>query len=130
MPVRIEIDPAVRLVQATLTGTANLTAAEFDDFLGMLIAHPHFRPGFDILYDRRSVDEPPNQASVRAALEAIEARAGRMTGCRWAVLIRPQSALEVVRLTALLCERAGITARPFFTPDEAMTWFGHEVTAG
>lgn len=130
MPVHLEIDSPARLVRATVTGPANLTVAEFDNFLGALIAHPDFRPGLDILYDRRVVAEPPNQTSARAALEAIEARAGRMTGCRWAVVIGPQSALEVVRLTALLGERAGVEARPFNSPDDAMTWFGGAGTAG
>jgi hypothetical protein len=124
MPVQVEIDTPARLVRATVTGPANLTAAEFADFLGALTAHPDFRPGLDILYDRRGVAEPPNPTSVRAALGAIEGRAGHMTGCRWAVVIRPQSALEVVRLTALLGEQSGVEARPFDSPDDALAWFG------
>jgi hypothetical protein len=122
MAVLVEIDTPARLVRATVAGPTNLTAAEFADFLGDLVTRPDFRPGFDILYDRRAVAEPPNPASVRAALGAIEARAGQMTGCRWAVVIRPQSALEVVRLTALLGERSGVIARPFVSPDEALAW--------
>ncbi|HEX4611128.1 MAG TPA: hypothetical protein VH092_23255, partial [Urbifossiella sp.] len=113
MPVRVEIDTPARLVRANVHGPANLTAAEFADFLGAMTAHPDFRPGFDILYDRRAVAEPPNQASVRAALGAIEARADRLAGCRWAVVIGPQPALEIVHLTTLLGERSGILARPF-----------------
>jgi hypothetical protein len=41
---------------------------------------------------------------------------------RWAVLIGPCAALEVVRMTALLGERSGIEARPFVSLDDALEW--------
>ncbi|VTR92774.1 unnamed protein product [Gemmata massiliana] len=77
-----------------------------------------------MLYDRRAVARPPDDAFVRAVTREIVVRANRLSGCRWAVVIGDQPALEVVRMTALLGERAGVEARPFFAPQEALTWFG------
>jgi len=125
MPVNFTVDTAARLVRATVTGPAKETPDEFRAFLDALVACPDFRPGFDILYDRRAAGYPPDDAFVRAAEGAIEARADRLGGCRWAVVIGTQPALEVVRMAALLGERAAVEARPFFAPDDALGWFGH-----
>jgi hypothetical protein len=123
MSVQVEIDAPGNLVRATVRGTANLTRAGFEAFLDEMTAHADFRPGFHILYDRRSVTQSPDAEFVRAALGVIASRAGRMAGCRWAVVIGPQTALEVVRLTTLLGEQAGVEARPFFAPADALDWF-------
>jgi hypothetical protein len=126
MAVRVEINAPARLVRATIGGPDNLTLPEFEAFLDDLAARPDFRPGFDVLYDRRAVTQMPDPAFVRAALGAIESRAQQVAGGRWAVVIGSQAGLEVVRLTALLGERSGVAARPFVTPGEALCWLDEE----
>jgi hypothetical protein len=124
MPIHFTIDAQGRLVRAAATGDATECDTEFRQFLDALTAHPDFRPGFDVLYDRRGVSRTPDDDLVRAATGAIVERIDRLAGCRWAVVVGAQPGLEVVRLTALLGERAGVEARPFFDPDDALTWFG------
>jgi hypothetical protein len=126
MTIRFTIDAPARLVRATVTGPENATPGEFRDFLDALTSSTAFRPGFDVLYDRRAVIDLPDDAFVRAATEEIEARADRLAGCRWAVVIGDRPALAVVRLTTLLGERAGVEARPFFAPEDALAWFGKD----
>ena len=110
MPVTFKINE--HLVRATIVGDNSLTEPEFREWLSAVLDHPDFRPDHDILYDRRSVKASPDPAFVRAALCAIGERADQLVGCRWAVLISPKSALEVVRMTSLLGERSGLEARP------------------
>jgi hypothetical protein len=128
MSIRFTIDAPARLVRATVTGPENATLGEFRDFLDALTSSVAFRPGFDVLYDRRAVAGPPDDAFVRAATTEIEGRADRLAGCRWAVVIGDQPALDVVRLTTLLSERAGVEARPFFAPEDALAWFGKDAS--
>lgn len=120
MPVTFTIQE--RLVRVMIVGDNSLTEPEFRQLLTSMLDHPEFRPGDGILYDRRPVKASPDPAFVRAALRAIEERADHLGGCRWAVLIGPRSALEVVRLTSLLGERSGIEARPFVDLDDALDW--------
>ena len=120
MPVTFTIKQ--RLVRVTIVGDNSLTEPEFRELLSAVLDHPEFRPGDGILYDRRSVVASPDPAFVRAALRAIGERADHLGGCRWAVLISPKSALEVVRMTSLLGERSGIEARPFIDLDDALDW--------
>ena len=124
MPVTFTINE--RLVRATIVGNDSLTEPEFRELLSAVLDHPEFRPGYDILYDRRSVKASLDPAFVRAALCAIEERAGHLDGCRWAVLISPKSALEVVRMTSLLGERSGIEARPFVDLNDALDWLNRD----
>jgi hypothetical protein len=123
MPVTFSIGSD--LVRATIVGDSSLTVPEFREFLSALISHPDFRPGLDILYDRRAVKSPPDDRFVRAALRAIGERADELRGCRWAVLISPKSALEVVRMTSLLGEQSAIEARPFVNLNDALHWLDH-----
>ena len=97
MTIRFTVDAPARLVRATVPGPRNPTLDEFRGFLDALAAHPDFQPGFDVVYDRRAVTHPPDDAYVRAATAAVEARVGQLGGCRWAVVIGQQPALEVVR---------------------------------
>jgi hypothetical protein len=120
MPVTFTIKE--RLVRATIVGDSSLTEPEFREWLSVVLDHPDFRSGYDILYDRRSVKASPDPAFVRAALCAIRERTDQLDGCRWAVLISPKSALEIVRMTSLLSERSGIEARPFVDLDDALEW--------
>lgn len=123
MPVTFTIDE--RLVRATIHGENRLTEQEFREFLASVIDHTDFQSGIDILYDRRSVVVPPDDDFVRAALRAIHERADWFEGSRWAVLIRPCAALEVVRMTSLLGEQSGIEARPFFVLEDALEWLAY-----
>ncbi|VTR91639.1 unnamed protein product [Gemmata massiliana] len=124
MAINFTVDGPARLVRATVSGPTNATLGEFESFLDALVAHPDFRRGFAVLYDRRAVAAPPDDTFIRAATEAIERRAARLSGCRWAVVIGDQPALSVVHMTALLGERAGVEARPFFAPEDARAWLG------
>ena len=125
MAINFAVDAPAHLVRATVSGPGNATLDEFRNFLDALVAHPEFRRGFGVLYDRRAVTTPPDDAFTRAATDAIERRADRLGGCQWAVVIGDQPALSVVHMTALLGERAGVEARPFFAPEEALAWLGH-----
>lgn len=124
MAINFTVDAPARLARATVSGPENATLGEFQNFLDALVAHPDFRRGFGVLYDRRAVTTPPDDSFIRAATEAIARRADRLSGCQWAVVIGDQPALGVVRMTALLSERAGVDARPFFAPEEALAWLG------
>jgi hypothetical protein len=120
MPISFTIDD--HSIHATVTGPNRLTEPEFREFLSDVTRQPDFRPGIDLLYDRRAVEVPPDDSFVRSALSAIHKSSGRLGGSRWAVLIGPCAALEAVRMTTLLGERSGIEARPFLSLDDAHEW--------
>ena len=122
MPVTFTIPE--QLVRATIVGENRLTEPEFREFLSAVLDHPEFRPGTDVIYDRRSVVVPPDDDFVRAALGAIRERADRFRGGRWAVVIPSGAVLEVVRMTSLLGEQSGIEARPFVEMKDALAWLG------
>ncbi len=120
MPIRFTIDGTTRVVVAVVEPPAP-SAADVAAFLDAVLAHPDFRPGMGVLYDRRRVD-PPDRASMEAVAAAIRERADRLGPYRWAVVAADLDTVGMVRYGQVHHAGSGVEGRAFGDPAEALAW--------
>jgi hypothetical protein len=116
------IDPAESRVFVTATRRA--TSAESTQFLDALTADPAYRPGFDVVYDRRAVSEPEEDEAVQAMVDYLAVHPDRFVGSRWAIVVAPdvRSARASLTFADLIDLAARIEVRVFLRMNEAIAW--------
>jgi hypothetical protein len=121
--------PSAKLVWYTVEATT--TNKQVREFLGAVLAHPHFRPGFDFLGESHTSDGDTLVASL--ALIALEAgaRTDALGSGRWAFVVPGARVLETVCERIALFPPGAVDIAAFLTPGEAMDWLAREhPTAG
>jgi hypothetical protein len=120
VPISFTIDPAARLVVYIVEG--NATREEAIEFVDTVIAHPHFRRGFNFLGDRRDVVKGPSSGYIYGITEDINARKKELAPCRWAVIVSDDYAYGMARMWGIMTEKTKVEILPFRTAEEATVW--------
>jgi hypothetical protein len=120
-PLGIEftIDPVAHLVGYTVEGAT--TDAQAQEFIGTVLADPHFGHGFDFLGECQGTHEP-NGAYPPALARAVRAQAANLGPCRWAVVVSSPYGAGVVQRWAELVPASGVEVATFQTREAAVDW--------
>jgi hypothetical protein len=122
MGISFTVYPLARVVAYTVDG--GTTANDAREFLDAVVAHRHYRRGFDFLGDPSGAGGELGQSHLRSlALEAIE-RAADLAPCRWAVVVSSDVELGMVRMWAALMVEASVEVAAFTSLAEASEWVG------
>ncbi|MEO8031356.1 MAG: hypothetical protein ABI765_10930 [Gemmatimonadota bacterium] len=88
----------------------------------LIFADSRFKPGFDFLSDRRSVDEPPDGESVRRGMAFFEIERLQLGSCRWALVVTGAAGYGMGRMSESLSAETGVRLRVFTDLTEACKW--------
>jgi hypothetical protein len=120
MPVSYSIDTSARLVRLHYDGSP--TYREAVVLIISILSDPDFRPGFDIIADRRGVPAPTSQY-VRSLLEF--AYRHRLLGeSRFALVVDTAASFGMARMAQLIGDGEPTPIRIFIDLAEAEAWLG------
>jgi hypothetical protein len=111
---------SARLVTCLVENTP--TDEDAREFFDVLLAHPDFECGFNLLMDCRKRTANPDPAFARAFSKEVRQRAKDLGPCRWAYVVTTSSGFAAVRLIALLTFGSWVEFASFMTMDEAAKW--------
>ncbi len=114
------IDGPLRLV--TIMAVGRVTHDEWEAAMRLIFADSRFKPGFDFLSDRRSVEEPPDGDSVRRGVAFFEIERRLLGHCRWAQVVAGSAGYGMGRMSEALTADTGVRLRVFTDMAEARKW--------
>lgn len=85
---------------------------------------PAHRPGFNVLLDRRLVNEVLPTTYIQRAVDFFDRHADILGRCRMALVVKSQAMYGVGRMAESLCEGTCVTFRVFTEYEEARRWVG------
>jgi len=119
-PGAYRIDPNEGIVY--IAGREIATLDEWTAFIDEILADPSYRVGFSLISDRRDQHQVPPPGYARALAEKLRERAGKLSGCRWAMVVNSTVAYGLGRMIELTVESDGIDMRLFTDYEAAMAW--------
>lgn len=122
MPGDYRIEHARRAV-LTVSG-APLSWSDFVRLVNRMVDAPDFEDGMPVLEDLRGLDTAPPADCMRAMVGLFQARADRLTGTRWVMVVgRGHTALfGVGRMAEILAEGSPVTFAVFEDLQAAEEW--------
>jgi hypothetical protein len=120
MQINYTIDEGRGLVTFRLRGVADI--AETRRALEELRADPRFRPGMDVVTDRRELEEAPTSRYTEELLSLVQAHWPPSLIRRWAILTRPGAGFGMARMAELRAALAGTEVGSFLDESEALEW--------
>jgi PhnB protein len=122
------LDPSRRLVRLVLHEPPTLL--DLEAVIDRLAADSQFGPGYGVLADRWRVTAEPDEAIVRAAIEAIARRKDRFANVRWATVTSHLSGYRMGRLLIEpFADQRGVAYRVFMDEAQALEWLVGEAAA-
>ncbi len=117
-----EIDHATRTVQLTYRRQPEFT--EWRALMTQILDDPQFRPGFNLLSDRRALTEAAAAGVIRNMALFVARHRKMFEGCRWAVVVAPWQLAEygMARMGSALFEGSRVDLRAFTDFDVALHW--------
>jgi hypothetical protein len=85
---------------------------------------PAHKPGFNVLLDRRRVNEVLPTVYIQRAVDFIDRHAEMLGRCRMALVVGSQAMYGVGRMAETLCEGTCVTFKVFTEYEEARRWLG------
>jgi len=117
VPITFTVDPARRLVQATVVG--DFDTADIVRVITGAADHPDFMPGFGILSDHWEIGEPMTPAQLRDLTGLLRQLADRFAGGRWAVVTTKPASYGMMRALSMLTSDGPMRVEVFKTMEEA-----------
>ena len=119
MGIQFTIYPIASLVRYTVEGVpADLEAG---DFIAAVLAHRHFRRGFDFLGECPGTNNP-DTAYPLALARAVRWMTAEIGSCRWAVVVSSPAEASVVQQSVELVPVKGVEVVTFLTQSAAFDW--------
>jgi hypothetical protein len=119
MPVAHQLIPEKRLV--VLTYGDPVTYDEWSAALHAVFANPSYRPGFNLLVDRRD-STPPTRLFADAIATFIRKHRESLGTARIAILVSDVAAFGMARMQEMLNESAALETRAFRSESAALEW--------
>jgi hypothetical protein len=120
---RIDVELGVIFLQF---GTEQPSFEAWRAAIDALIADPAFRPGLNLVSDRRRLTDAPTTSTLERMASYVGSRRDTFGRCRWAIVTDPQALAEygMVRMGEVLFRAAGsdIELQPFTEMDAAIRW--------
>lgn len=125
MPFSYVINPHRRLVTCRPEGPPS--TEDWAELLDRIAADPLFKPGYDVLSDRRHLNVEPDARYVRTTIDAVASRSAAFGASRFAVLTLHLATYGMARMAEALAENRGIQWRVFMDEAEANAWLSKAV---
>ena len=119
MPVAHQLIPEQRLV--VLTHSDPVTYEEWSAALLAVFAAPQYKPGFNVLVDRRD-STPPTRLFADAIATFVRKHREQFGTARVAILVSEVAAFGMARMQEMLNEAAAVETRAFRSEAAAMEW--------
>jgi hypothetical protein len=123
MPLTYTIDLPARIARLRYEG--DVTFEEWAAAMTDVLAHPEFRSGFGLLYDRRGAS-PPSRDYVRRTVEFGKAHAEQLGACRVALVVDNADAYARASMGQILGGRS-LQSDIFTDIREAEAWLRCDV---
>lgn len=97
----------------------------FDDWkaaVDAFLAHPDYRTGMGIIYDRRKLRRAPGVDELKIALAFVQSRRSKIGMARWALVVGSPAEFGMGRMAQILIGETEVRIRAFFDPQEAEMW--------
>jgi hypothetical protein len=120
MRISYTIDERAGLVTFRLGGVPDVEAVR--DALEHLREDPRFRPGMDVLTDRRELAAIPTSEYTLDLVELIRTQWPSRMIRRWAILARPGAAYGMARMAEMRAAIAGSEIAAFIHESDALEW--------
>ena len=120
MAITYSIEPDERIVYLTTTGESSF--AEWRDTMLAALSDPAYRPGFNVLSDRRGETDVPDPEFAREAVNFLMQHSDELAGSRWAAVSDNTAVYGMQRMFSILSETTGVTAMAFMNYEEARRW--------
>jgi len=122
MPITYRIDPARRLVEATMSGATS--AEEILAYEQRLFADPAYRPEYDTLTDMRERTTIPSAADLQEIVNRKAARMETLIGTHRAIVASRDAPFGMMRMFEAMTGGDQSPFRVFRTMEEARNWLG------
>lgn len=128
MPIESYVDEGRRRIVATVSGS--FTLAEILDAIDRSVRDPRFRPGFAVLSDHRTVEEPLTPEQAGRMVDHLESLAELMAGSRWAVVTSKAASYGMLRMVSALVKHIPMEVQVFSSLEEAEAWLASPEPSG
>lgn len=120
MRISYTIDERAGLVTFRMSGVPDFEAVR--DALDHLRADPRFRPGMDVLTDRRELAAIPTSEYTHELVELIRTQWPTRMIRRWAILARPGASYGMARMAEMRATISGSEIAAFIHESDALEW--------
>lgn len=117
-PLVYAIEPERHRVLVIYLGQPDLL--EWAHVMEQIFNDPLYRPGFDIVLDRRTLTTPPTAGCLKGFVQFVEMVSAQTQKARWAVVLASEGLFD---LSALAVERGLVgRIRGFTRMEDAQDW--------
>lgn len=120
MQISYTIDERAGLITFRLSGVPDFDAVR--EAMGQLRADPRFRPGMDLLTDRRELAGIPSVEYTRELVALIRSQWPAPVIRRWAILTRPGASYGMARMAEMRGTISGSEIAAFIHESDALEW--------
>lgn len=120
MPLSYQLDPESRLARVTYRAVPSFE--EWAASVGSILHDPRWRPGFGLLFDRRSIPEPPSTSFVRRFADFCRRNIKQLRGSRIALVVSSPADFGMGRMESQLLSDDGPAHAVFSAEEDALTW--------